>query len=108
MPHEGLRFDAPLAAGGYIWWYLDALSDDEAHALTLIAFVGSVFSPYYAWARQRGAADPVNHCALNVGLYGRRAARWSMTERPAVQVVPENARPTAFRERRSGRKWRSW
>jgi len=42
--------------------------------------VGSVFSPYYAWARRRGEADPDNFCALNVALYGR-ARRWAMTER---------------------------
>jgi carotenoid 1,2-hydratase len=56
------------------------LSDDGQHALTIIAFVGSVFSPYYAWARRGGAADPLNHCTLNVALYGPRA-RWAMTER---------------------------
>ncbi|MBU3739892.1 MAG: carotenoid 1,2-hydratase [Rhodoferax sp.] len=49
----------------------------------MIAFVGSVFSPYYAWARARGVADPENHCALNVALYGRSARRWAMTERGA-------------------------
>ena len=43
--------------------------------------VGSVFSPYYAWARRRGEADPLNHCGLNVALYGRRGKRWSLTER---------------------------
>jgi carotenoid 1,2-hydratase len=40
-----------------------------------------VFSPYYAWARRRGAADPLRHCALNVALYGRGSRRWAMTER---------------------------
>ena len=69
--------------GGYVWWYLDAMSDDGAHGLTVIAFIGSVFSPYYARARRRGAADPANHCALNVALYGPRGKRWSMTERGA-------------------------
>jgi carotenoid 1,2-hydratase len=68
------------------------LSDDGRHALTLIAFVGSVFSPYYAWARRNGTPDPANHCALNVALYGPRAARWSMTERGARQVVREPSR----------------
>jgi carotenoid 1,2-hydratase len=56
------------------------LSDDGRHGLTVIAFVGSVFSPYYAWARRRAPADPQNHCALNVALYGR-PGRWAMTER---------------------------
>jgi carotenoid 1,2-hydratase len=49
----------------------------------VIAFVGSVFSPYYAWS---GRGDPENHCALNVALYGRTRHRWTMTERPRAQV----------------------
>ena len=60
------------------------MSDDHQHGLTLIAFVGSVFSPYYAWARRQGnAVNPDNHCALNVALYSRNARRWTMTERGA-------------------------
>jgi carotenoid 1,2-hydratase len=43
--------------------------------------LGSVFSPYYAWARRRGRADPLDHCGLNVALYGRGAKRWCLTER---------------------------
>jgi carotenoid 1,2-hydratase len=89
-------FDQPVPPGGYAWWYVDALSDDGRHGLTLIAFVGSVFSPYYAWARQSAARhdrradarttpDPTNHCALNVALYGD-CRRWAMTERSAGQV----------------------
>jgi carotenoid 1,2-hydratase len=66
---------------GYAWWYLDGISDDGQHGITLIAFIGSVFSPYYAWARRRGPADPFDHCAVNVALYGPRARRWTMTER---------------------------
>jgi len=57
------------------------MSDDARHGLTLIAFVGSVFSPYYAWARRKGEPDPENHCALNVALYSPGAGRWCMTER---------------------------
>ena len=49
----------------------------------MIGFIGSVFSPYYAWARRRGPADPARHCALNVALYGRHK-RWAMTERGAA------------------------
>jgi carotenoid 1,2-hydratase len=70
-----------VAPGGYLWWYVDALSDDGQHGLSIIAFVGSVFSPYYAWARRQRTADPENHCALNVALYGRAGRRWTMTER---------------------------
>ena len=33
----GPRFDRPVPSGGYAWWYIDALSEDGAHGLTLIA-----------------------------------------------------------------------
>ena len=67
----------------------------------MIAFVGSVFSPYYAWARRRqgdARARPEAHCALNVSLYRRapRATRyqrlWAMTERGSgdLQRTPES------------------
>jgi carotenoid 1,2-hydratase len=65
------------------------LSDDGTQGLTIIAFIGSVFSPYYAAARRRAGtagADPSNHCAINVALYGRNGAHWSMTERGRRQV----------------------
>lgn len=63
--------------------------------MTLIAFVGSVFSPYYAWARRRlgdAGARPQAHCALNLSLYHRPPGRtryerlWAMTERGAQQL----------------------
>jgi carotenoid 1,2-hydratase len=57
------------------------LSDDGVLGLTVIAFVGSVFSPYYAFARRRGAADPLDHCALNVAVYAAKRKHWTMTER---------------------------
>jgi carotenoid 1,2-hydratase len=69
-----------VAPNGYRWWYIDALSDDGEHGLTIIGFVGSVFSPYYARARKAGIANPENHCAINVALYGKKR-RWAMTER---------------------------
>ncbi|MFM7004007.1 MAG: hypothetical protein ACKOXN_08715, partial [Limnohabitans sp.] len=75
------RFDQSVPTNGYLWWYIDAMSDDGQHGMTLIAFVGSVFSPYYAWARRSGQADPENHCALNVAIYSKGASRWAMTER---------------------------
>ncbi len=65
---------------GYRWWYLDAVSDDGRHALTVIVFIGSVFSPYYARARKRGSTPASAHCAVNVALYGA-PWRWCMTER---------------------------
>ena len=73
-----LGFTADVPDNGYRWWYLDAFSPDHRFGLTIIAFIGSVFSPYYAWA---GRADPENHLCLNVCLYGPKA-RWAMTERP--------------------------
>ncbi len=86
-------FDQDVPHHGYAWWYLDAISDDGRHGLTLIAFVGSVFSPYYAWARARGRGDPLAHCAINVALYGP-GGRWSMTERDGTAVVRERERLT--------------
>lgn len=80
------RFDQAVEPGGYLWWYFDALSDDERYGLTVIAFVGSVFSPYYALARARGRPDPENHCALNVALYGDGGKRWAMTERGSRHI----------------------
>lgn len=74
------HFDLDVTRGGYAWWYLDAISDDGRHGLTMIAFIGSVFSPYYAWARARGNANPLAHCAINLALYGP-GGRWCMTER---------------------------
>jgi carotenoid 1,2-hydratase len=57
--------------------------------LTVIAFIGSVFSPYYAWA---GRKDPFNHCAINVALYGPRCARWAMTERRRTALSQQQHR----------------
>ncbi len=71
--------------GGYRWWYFDALSDDGKHGLSIIAFVGSVFSPYYARARRKGLGHAENHCAINVALYGG-TKRWAMTERGKADV----------------------
>jgi carotenoid 1,2-hydratase len=63
------------------------VSDDGRHAITLIAFVGSVFSPYYALARRLQRGDPSNHCAINVALYGASGKRWAMTERSRADLV---------------------
>lgn len=90
----GPDFARPVVPGGYAWWYVDALSDDAAHGITLIAFIGSVFSPYYAWARRRRRTEamPEAHCALNVAVYGPRTKRWAMTERGAGELVRERDR----------------
>jgi carotenoid 1,2-hydratase len=63
--------------------------------MTLIIFIGSVFSPYYAAARQRDRGAPENHCAFNMILYGPGTRkRWSMTERSsrAMERQPDTLR----------------
>lgn len=46
----------------------------------MIAFVGSVFSPYYHWSGRR---RPENHVAFNIALYTPAGNVWAMTERGA-------------------------
>jgi carotenoid 1,2-hydratase len=87
----GLQFDQSVPDFGYAWWYIDALSDDGRHGLTLIAFIGSVFSPYYAWSRRCGRGDPFDHCAINIGLYNADGKRWAMTERGRDQIFRDTA-----------------
>jgi len=48
------------------------LSDDGSKAISLIGFIGSVFSPWYRWSGRRNPAD---NCCLNVALYGKGARR---------------------------------
>jgi len=78
-------FTDPVPDNGYRWWYLDGVSDDNQHAITVIVFIGSVFSPYYARARKQGSASAAAHCAVNVALYGA-PWRWCMTERNQASV----------------------
>ena len=74
-------FDAHVPNGGYSWWYVDGLSDCGDFGVVVIAFIGSVFSPYYYRSKRRRGGDPYQHCAINVALYGPRRKRWAMTER---------------------------
>jgi carotenoid 1,2-hydratase len=69
--------------------------------------VGSVFSPYYAAARRRGGADPLNYCALNVSLTGP-VTRWCMTERGrhSVARTQDSLRIGASALRREGEGYR--
>ncbi len=87
-------FDVAVPPSGYRWWYADGISEDGDHAIVVIAFVGSVFSPYYFRARSRGPADPTDFCAINIGLYRRRGDLWAMTERGrgAVDRSPDRFR----------------
>lgn len=77
-----------MGRDGYVWWYVDALSADGRQGLTVIAFIGSVFSPYYALDLAR---DPFDHCAVNVVLYGERANRFCMTERGRASLFRDAA-----------------
>ncbi|MEO1679038.1 MAG: carotenoid 1,2-hydratase [Pseudomonadota bacterium] len=52
----------------------------------MIAFIGSVFSPWYRWSGRR---NPANHCCLNVATYGR-GGRWTMTDRGAEALTLSN------------------
>lgn len=98
------RFDVPVPTGGYRWWYVDGLSDDGRHGIVVIAFIGSVFSPYYFAARARGHADPEQHCTINVCLYPPRGKRWSMTELGAGSLERDADR---FRVGPSSLAWRN-
>lgn len=97
MPYDALpraagwEFDRPVPLRGYRWWYVDALSDDGKHGITIIAMIGAVFSPWYAWARRGGGGDPLNHCCMNVSLYGS-PRRWAMTDRRAPHVTRTESR----------------
>lgn len=74
---DGPNFDLDVPAGGYAWWYVDGVSDDGTRAVSIIGFIGSVFSPWYAWS---GRGDPANNCCINVATYGP-GGRFTMTDR---------------------------
>ena len=62
---------------GYAWWYVDGISHDGSQGISVIGFIGSVFSPWYAWSGRRA---PDNHVCINVGTYGK-GGRFTMTDR---------------------------
>lgn len=73
----GPCFDLNIPPNGYGWWYMDGLSDDGTKAVSVIAFIGSVFSPWYSWS---GRKNPHDFCSINIVTYGK-GGRWTMTER---------------------------
>lgn len=93
VPALPLPFDLAVAPDGYAWWYLDAVADDGAHGLTVIFFIGSVFSPFYARARRRGPAPAEQHCAVNCILYGP-TRRWAFSEYGAHALTRDATRLT--------------
>lgn len=87
---RGPRFDTPVGPNGYLWWYVDGFDERSEHAVTVIAFVGSVFSPAYLRARRRSsAADPSAHCGLNVVVHGPRTNAWVFSEYRGADVSRE-------------------
>ena len=76
------------------WWAnSDALSDDGQHSITLIAVIGSVFSPRFRMAHGGGhGGDPCAYCSLNVALYGRGGKRWAMTDQGRENTAPTRTR----------------
>ena len=81
-----LGFERPVSPNGYRWWYVDAFSDCGQYGMTLIFFIGSVFSPYYRSARMRGDADPRDFSCVNAIFYQPRSKLWTMTERRASDL----------------------
>ncbi|MDU9006666.1 carotenoid 1,2-hydratase [Sedimentitalea todarodis] len=59
------------------------MRDGGGRAISIIGFIGSVFSPWYAWSGRR---DPQNHVCINVATYGP-GGRFTMTDRgrPALR-----------------------
>ena len=80
---KGPFFNLRVPENGYAWWYIDGISTDNEKAISVIAFIGSVFSPWYRWY---GRKNPHNHCCINVVTYGKKG-RWTMTERGESAVI---------------------
>ena len=71
------NFNVDVGPNGYAWWYVDGLSDCGTRAVSVIGFIGSVFSPWYRWS---GRKCPQNHVCINVATYGP-GGRFTMTDR---------------------------
>lgn len=74
---DGPNFNLEVPPNGYAWWYVDGISDCGTRALSIIGFIGSVFSPWYAWSGRR---SPDNNVCINVATYGP-GGRFTMTDR---------------------------
>ncbi|RSK33046.1 carotenoid 1,2-hydratase [Rhodovulum iodosum] len=74
------------------------MSNDGNQQISIIAFIGSVFSPWYRWS---GRKNPEDHVCINVATYGR-GGRWTMTDRgqPALRQTP-----TTFQVGPSSLRW---
>jgi carotenoid 1,2-hydratase len=69
--------------------------------VSVIAFIGSVFSPWYRWS---GRKDPENHVCINVATYGP-GGRFTMTDRgrAALRQSEERLRGRALLDALGGR-----
>jgi carotenoid 1,2-hydratase len=85
---------------------VDALSDCGRYALSVIAFVGSVFSPWYARSRRKGDGNPLRHGAINVTLHGPGGKAWVFNER---HIAPNARSPdTLALDGSTGRTQLAW
>src|SRR6056297_3192501 len=80
---DGPNFNLKVPENGYAWWYVDGISGDGKRAISVIGFIGSVFSPWYRWS---GRKNPEDHVCINVATYGP-GGRFTMTDRgtPALR-----------------------
>ncbi|WP_439119880.1 carotenoid 1,2-hydratase [Marivita sp.] len=63
------------------------MSGDGKRAVSVIGFIGSVFSPWYRWS---GRKSPEDHVCINVATYGA-GGRFTMTDRgtPALRQTAD-------------------
>ncbi len=94
-------YHAETNAGGYEWWYFDALSDDGRDCLVVIFLVGFIFSPAYNRAVDKHLRDktqpaprPADYPAIAITLYrdGRPLYR-AINQFTAADFSADPARP---------------
>jgi carotenoid 1,2-hydratase len=79
---SGPNFNIDVPPNGYAWWYVDGISPQTGQAISIIGFIGSVFSPWYRWS---GRKSPDNNCCINVATYGK-GGRFTMTDRGSAAL----------------------
>ena len=50
---KGPNFNIDVPSNGYAWWYIDGIDPISGKAISIIAFIGSVFSPWYKWSGRK-------------------------------------------------------
>ena len=84
------NFNLNVPPNGYAWWYIDGVEPNSGQAVSVIAFIGSVFSPWYKWS---GRKKPQNNVCLNVATYGKKS-RFTMTDRGQSALIQETHKLT--------------